>query len=88
MRRRPLPAGGGSTGESYGGDVADGDGLVQVEVVGVRTHVGDDDTVVLLLDPDSGLLVPILIGTYKSLGYFQAAVRFPRWEGNPGMSAR
>ena len=36
--------------------------MVEVEVVGVRTHVGDDETVVLLLDPDSGLLVPILIG--------------------------
>ena len=29
--------------------MADGTGLVQVEVVGVRTHVGDDETVVLLL---------------------------------------
>ena len=80
MRRRPLPAGGGSTGESYGGDVADGDGLVQVEVVGVRTHVGDDDTVVLLLDPDSGLLVPILIGTTEAsaIATAQAGIVPPR----------
>ena len=42
--------------------MAGDNGLVQVEVVGVRTHVGDDETVVLLLDPESGLLVPILIG--------------------------
>jgi uncharacterized protein len=60
--------------------VADGDGLVQVEVVGVRTHVGDDETVVLLLDPGSGLLVPILIGVAEAsaIAAAQAGIVPPR----------
>lgn len=60
--------------------MADGDGLVEVEVVGVRTHVGDDDTVVLLLDADSGLLVPILIGQAEAsaIATAQAGIVPPR----------
>ena len=71
---------GGSTGESYRGHVADGGGLVPVEVVGVRTHVGDDDIVVLLLDPGSGLLVPILIGQAEAsaIATAQAGIVPPR----------
>ncbi len=71
---------GGTTGESYRGDVADGGGLVQVEIVGVRTHAGDDETVVLLLDPDSGLLVPILIGQAEAsaIATAQAGIVPPR----------
>ena len=71
---------GGTTGESYGGVVTDGDGLVQVEVVGVRTHMGDDETVFLLLDPESGLLVPILIGEAEAgaIATAQAGIVPPR----------
>ena len=60
--------------------MADGTGLVQVEVVGVRTHVGDDETVVLLLDPQSGLLVPILIGQAEAsaIATAQAGIVPPR----------
>lgn len=55
-------------------------GLVQVEVVGVRTHVGDDETVVLLLDPGSALLVPILIGPAEAgaIAAAQAGIVPPR----------
>ena len=60
--------------------MADGNGLIQVEVVGVRTHVGDDETVVLLLDPQSGLLVPILIGQAEAsaIATAQAGIVPPR----------
>lgn len=53
---------------------------MQVEVVGVRTHVGDDETVVLLLDPGSGLLVPILIGPAEAsaIAAAQAGIVPPR----------
>ncbi|KGM03004.1 bifunctional nuclease family protein [Cellulomonas cellasea] len=42
--------------------MADDEQLVQVEVVGVRQHLVDDELVVLLLDPAAELFVPILIG--------------------------
>lgn len=60
--------------------MAEGTGLKQVEVVGVRTHVGDGETVVLLLDPDSGLLVPILIGPAEAsaIAAVQAGITPPR----------
>ncbi len=60
--------------------MTDGTGLVEVEVVGVRTHVGDDETVVLLLDPESGLLVPILIGPAEAsaIASAQAGIVPPR----------
>lgn len=60
--------------------MTDSTGLVEVEVVGVRTHVGDDETVVLLLDPDSGLLVPILIGPAEAsaIAAAQAGIVPPR----------
>lgn len=53
---------------------------MRVEVVGVRTHVGDDETVVLLLDPESGLLVPILIGPAEAgaIAAAQAGIVPPR----------
>lgn len=72
--------GDGTAAASYRGYVANGTGLVQVEVVGVRTHVGDDDTVVLLLDPESGLLVPILIGPSEAgaIAAAQAGIVPPR----------
>ena len=71
---------GGSAEASYRGGVADGGGLVQVEVVGVRTHVADDETVVLLLDPESGLLVPIVIGPAEAsaIATAQAGIVPPR----------
>ncbi len=60
--------------------MAENAGLVEVEVVGVRTHVGDDETVVLLLDPESGLLVPILIGPAEAaaIAAVQAGIVPPR----------
>jgi bifunctional DNase/RNase len=60
--------------------VANSAGLVQVEVVGVRTHVGDDETVVLLLDPGSNLVVPILIGPAEAsaIAAAQAGIVPPR----------
>ena len=32
--------------------------------------------------------LPILIGQYQMLGYVQNVLRYPLWEGNPGLSAR
>lgn len=54
--------------------------MVPVEVVGVRTHLADDEIVVLLLDPDASLLVPILIGPSEAsaIASAQAGIVPPR----------
>jgi uncharacterized protein len=54
--------------------------MVPVEVVGVRTHLADDEIVVLLLDPDAALLVPILIGPSEAsaIASAQAGIVPPR----------
>ena len=54
--------------------------MVQVEVVGVRTHLADDEIVVLLLDPDAALIVPILIGPAEAtaIASAQAGIVPPR----------
>lgn len=54
--------------------------MVPVEVVGVRTHLPDDEIVVLLLDPDAALLVPILIGPTEAsaIASAQAGIVPPR----------
>lgn len=54
--------------------------MVPVEVVGVRTHLADDEIVVLLLDPDAALLVPILIGPTEAsaIAAAQAGITPPR----------
>ena len=54
--------------------------MVPVEVVGVRTHLADDEIVVLLLDPDAALLVPILIGPSEAsaIAAAQAGIVPPR----------
>jgi len=54
--------------------------LVPVEVVGVRQHLADDEIVVLLLDPQSELLVPILIGPSEAsaIASAQAGIVPPR----------
>jgi bifunctional DNase/RNase len=54
--------------------------LVPVEVVGVRQHLADEEIVVLLLDPDSELLVPILIGPAEAsaIAAAQAGIVPPR----------
>lgn len=54
--------------------------MVRVEVVGVRQHLADDEIVVLLLDPDAALLVPILIGPTEAsaIAAAQAGVVPPR----------
>ncbi|NNH06917.1 bifunctional nuclease family protein [Cellulomonas fimi] len=60
--------------------MGDDGGLVQVEVVGVRQHLADDEIVVLLLDPESELLVPILIGATEAsaIASAQAGIVPPR----------
>ena len=54
--------------------------LIPVEIVGVRQHLADDEIVVLLLDPDSELLVPILIGPTEAsaIASAQAGIVPPR----------
>lgn len=54
--------------------------LVVVEVVGVRRHPIVDENVVLLLDPDSELVVPILVGPHEAgaIASAQAGVVPPR----------
>lgn len=54
--------------------------LVPVEIVGVRQHLANDEIVVLLLDPDSELLVPILIGAAEAsaIASAQAGIVPPR----------
>lgn len=59
--------------------MADGD-WVEVEVVGVRTHLADDELVLLLLDPSTVRLVPILIGPAEAaaIAAAQAGAVSPR----------
>jgi len=59
--------------------VADDD-WVEVEVVGVRTHLADDELVLLLLDPSTARLVPILIGPAEAgaIAAAQAGAVSPR----------
>jgi len=54
--------------------------LIPVEIVGVRQHLADDEIVVLLLDPDSELLVPILVGAAEAsaIASAQAGIVPPR----------
>jgi uncharacterized protein len=54
--------------------------LVTVEVVGVRQHLSADEIVVLLLDADAELLVPILIGPTEAsaIASAQAGIVPPR----------
>jgi len=54
--------------------------LVVVEVVGVRRHPVVDENVVLLLDPESELVVPIMVGTTEAsaIAAAQAGVVPPR----------
>jgi bifunctional DNase/RNase len=54
--------------------------LVTVEVVGVRQHLNADEIVVLLLDADAELLVPILIGPTEAsaIASAQAGIVPPR----------
>ena len=60
--------------------MADGEELVTVEVVGVRQHVAAEELVVLLFDPASALVVPILVGPAEAsaIATFQAGVIPPR----------
>jgi bifunctional DNase/RNase len=56
------------------------DDLVQLEVLGVRRHPGDDELVVLLLEPVGELIVPIAIGPTEAgaIATAQAGVVPPR----------
>ncbi len=60
--------------------MANGEELVTVEVVGVRQHVAADELVVLLFDPASSLVVPILVGPAEAsaIATVQAGVVPPR----------
>jgi bifunctional DNase/RNase len=54
--------------------------LVAVEVVGVRQHLAADELVVLLFDPESALVIPILVGPAEAsaIATAQAGVIPPR----------
>ncbi len=54
--------------------------MVQLEVLGVRRHPGDDELVVLLLEPVGELIVPIAIGPTEAgaIATAQAGVVPPR----------
>ena len=54
--------------------------LVTVEVVGVRQHLAADELVVLLFDPESALVIPILVGPAEAsaIATAQAGVVPPR----------
>lgn len=54
--------------------------MVAVEVVGVRQHVSVDELVVLLFDPESALVIPILVGPAEAsaIATAQAGVVPPR----------
>lgn len=56
------------------------DDLVELEVLGVRRHPGDDELVVLLLEPVGELIVPIAIGATEAgaIATAQAGVVPPR----------
>lgn len=56
------------------------DDLVELEVLGVRRHPGDDELVVLLLEPVGELIVPIAIGPTEAgaIATAQAGVVPPR----------
>lgn len=56
------------------------DDLVELEVLGVRRHPGDDELVVLLLEPVGELIVPIAIGPSEAgaIATAQAGVVPPR----------
>jgi bifunctional DNase/RNase len=56
------------------------DDLVELDVLGVRRHPGDDELVVLLLEPVGELIVPIAIGPAEAgaIATAQAGVVPPR----------
>ncbi|RMI13782.1 bifunctional nuclease family protein [Cellulomonas triticagri] len=56
------------------------DDLVELDVLGVRRHPGDDELVVLLLEPVGELVVPIAIGATEAgaIATAQAGVVPPR----------
>lgn len=64
--------------------------LRAVEGLHQKSEISDDTWNVLARTWNKGQLVelPMLVGSYIMLGWFQAAVRFPMWEGNQGMAAR
>lgn len=54
------------------------------------SDIADETWAVLARTWSEGQLVelPLLIGQYQMLGYVQNVLRYPLWEGNPGLSAR
>jgi hypothetical protein len=64
--------------------------LSAVEELKFEQDIAEDTWTILAQTWSEGQLVelPVLIGTYQTLGYIQNVLRYPLWEGNPGMSAR
>ncbi|MEZ5735447.1 MAG: carboxymuconolactone decarboxylase family protein [Novosphingobium sp.] len=64
--------------------------LRAVEELREGSDIGDETWAVLARSWNEGQLVelPVLIGQYQTLGYVQNVLRYPLWEGNPGLSAR
>ena len=64
--------------------------LSAVEQLRETSDISDPTWTVLARHWSEGQLVelPLLIGQYQMLGYMQTVLRFPLWEGNPGLSAR
>lgn len=61
-----------------------------VEELREWSDISDATWDVLARSWSEGQLVelPVLIGQYQTLGYVQNVLRYPLWEGNPGLSAR
>lgn len=64
--------------------------LSAVEELKAQSDIADDTWAVLSRTWNDGQLVelPLLVGQYQMLGYAQKVLRYPLWEGNPGLSAR
>lgn len=64
--------------------------LSAVEELKAGSDIADATWAVLARSWSEGQLVelPLMIGQYQTLGYAQKVLRYPLWEGNPGLSAR
>lgn len=64
--------------------------LRAVDELRESADISDGNWSVLARSWNEGQLVelPILVGQYQTLGYVQNVLRYPLWEGNPGMAAR
>lgn len=78
----------GSTAEGW--NAHDRAILAAVEELRAQSDIADATWAVLAQSWSEGQLVelPVLIGQYQTLGYVQNVLRYPLWEGNPGLAAR